>query len=328
MILWATFLLLLGVFLSGFFSGSETGFYRASRVRIVIANLDGDKISGFLLKLINNPTWFVATTLIGNNVANYVVSLAIVLGAKSLVTGDNMATELIPPLLMSPVLFVYGELLPKNLFFRAPNRLLRFWAPLFLFFSIVFAPVSLLLWGMAKMLEGVVGSNPETVQIGLARKEVQQVLLEGMEAGILHPTQRLLGQNFFLQAAKPVADLCTPIAKFEAVSRKMPLDSILKYASRKRLPDLPVYEKERTNLIGYYRAVDLWVAQDSDDLPEMLPFFRVQASELFGEVLMQMQAQRETIAMVVNESDLPIGLVTIDQLTDPLLKGPLGSLRR
>ena len=328
MILWAVLLLIAGVFLSGFFSGSETGFYRASRVRIVIANLDGDRISGFLLKLINNPTWFVATTLIGNNVANYIVSLAIVLGAKSLVTGDNMATELIPPLLMSPVLFVYGELLPKNIFFRAPNRLLRFGAPLFLFFSIVFAPVSMLLWGMAKILENVVGSNPETVQMTLAKKEVQKVLLEGMEAGILHPTQRLLGQNFFLQAAKPVADLCTPIAKFEAVSNETSAENVLKISSRKRLPDLPVFQSERHNLVGYYRAVDLWVAQDSNELPEILPFFRVHASELFGEVLMQMQANRETIALVINDEESPIGLITIDQLTDPLLRGPLGSLRR
>ena len=35
-----------------------------------------------LLKLINNPTWFVATTLIGNNVANYLTSLAIVLARQ------------------------------------------------------------------------------------------------------------------------------------------------------------------------------------------------------------------------------------------------------
>jgi len=81
-LIWTLALLLLGIFLSGFFSGSETGFYRASRVRIVIASLDGDRMSKALVKLINNPALFVATTLIGNNVANYVTSLAIVLLAR------------------------------------------------------------------------------------------------------------------------------------------------------------------------------------------------------------------------------------------------------
>ena len=44
-LIWILALFLLGIFLSGFFSGSETGFYRASRVRIVIASLDGDRMS-------------------------------------------------------------------------------------------------------------------------------------------------------------------------------------------------------------------------------------------------------------------------------------------
>ena len=83
-LIWIFALLLLGIFLSGFFSGSETGFYRASRVRIVIASLDGDRMSKALVKLINNPALFVATTLIGNNVANYVTSLAIVLMAREM----------------------------------------------------------------------------------------------------------------------------------------------------------------------------------------------------------------------------------------------------
>ena len=64
-------LLAVGVFLSAFFSGSETGFYRASRFRVVLSALDGDRIAKRLLWLVNNPSLFVATTLIGNNVANY-----------------------------------------------------------------------------------------------------------------------------------------------------------------------------------------------------------------------------------------------------------------
>lgn len=329
MIVWAIILFLVGLFLSGFFSGCETGFYRASRVRIVIAGLDGDRISQSLLKLINNPAWFVATTLIGNNVANYLVSLAIVLGTKALVTGDHGAVELVAPLLLSPVLFVYGELLPKNLYFQAPNRLLRFSAPLVLFFSVLFSPVAMLLWGLSRILESVVGRSPERLRLALARKEVQQVLLEGMEVGILHPTQRLLAQSFFLQASKPVRDLCTPLARVEAISSRLTRAEARRQAARRRLPDLPVYKGNRSNLIGVVHTVELWVNPgDPKQRLDPHPFYRVRGSELFGEVLMQMQARRETIALVVGEDDKPVGLISIDQLTDPLLRGPLGALRR
>ena len=61
----ALVLLLVGISLSAFFSGTETGFYRVTRVRLVLDTLDGDLISRCLLWFTNNPTLFVATVLIG-----------------------------------------------------------------------------------------------------------------------------------------------------------------------------------------------------------------------------------------------------------------------
>ena len=74
-----------------------------------------------LVWLTNNPSLFVATTLVGNNLANYMVSLAIVMGTQALVSQASVsapghAPELIAPLLLAPFLFLYGELLPKSIF--------------------------------------------------------------------------------------------------------------------------------------------------------------------------------------------------------------------
>lgn len=327
MIFVAIFLFLLGVFLSAFFSGSETGFYQASRVRFVIDALDGDRISKYLLKLVNNPALFVATTLIGNNVANYVVSLSIVLGSRSVWTSS--AAEMVIPILLAPVLFVYGELLPKSLFFQAPNRLLRFNAPLFLFFTCLFAPIAAAMWGFGRLLEKSLGQAPAKIRLTLARKEIQQVLQEGQEAGILHPTQRYLGQNFFIVAARPVKQVCTPMARVQSFDCRSKRGDLLRKATRKRLADIPLFQGTRSNLIGYVRTVDLLVDDSNSKLP-VTPrtFFEIQGSELFGEALMKMQAKRETLARVVGSDGKTIGLLSIDQLTDPLLKGPLVSLRR
>ena len=60
--------------LSAYFSGTETGFYRASRIRLLLDGLGGDMFAQMLLRLTNNPTLFVATTLVGNNLANFLVS--------------------------------------------------------------------------------------------------------------------------------------------------------------------------------------------------------------------------------------------------------------
>ena len=147
----AVLLLIVGLALSAFFSGSETGFYRVTRVRLVLDALSGDRIARFLLALTNHSAMFVATTLIGNNVANYLTSLAVVMLTQQVVTGDNSMVELAATVLFSPLVFVYGEPLPKNLYYNAPNRLLRLGGPVLLIFTFVFLPVSLILWGLGAL---------------------------------------------------------------------------------------------------------------------------------------------------------------------------------
>ena len=322
-------LLLVGIFLSAFFSGNETGLYRASRVRLVMDGLDGDWVSRYLLKLANNPTLFVATTLVGNNVANYLTSLAIVLLTRTVYLNDSGLAEVMAPILFAPFLFVYGELLPKHLFYNAPNRLLRRGGVLFLGFTLIFTPVAVILWGLARLLETILGKSPDKVRLMLARQELQEVLVEGQQAGILHPTQRHLGQNFFLVASNPVRTVCTPLAKTLPIALGTKNSVAIRHARKHQLADIPICQASRSNILGYVRTIDLLLANDPNkEIKTVLPMTEIPDGEVFGEAVLRMQTNRETIARVVRKEGQTIGLLSIDQLTDPLLKGPLGSLRR
>jgi len=332
MILFSIVLLVCGIFLSAFFSGSETGFYRVSRFRLVLSSLDGDRISRALLWLINNPSLFVATTLIGNNVANYLTSLAIVLFARGVSTSSLL--EMVAPVLMSPLLFVYGELLPKNLFFQAPNRLLKLVGPLFLVFSIIFAPAVFILWALSRVLEKSMGQSPDRVRLTLARKELGQLFEEGQEVGILQPSQRLLSQNFAAVASTPVSQICTPIARANVLPENATLADARRLANRKQLPDIPIVQSKSNTVIGFVRTIDVLLRDVEDEaaakesIGDILPLTRIRGTELVAEALMRMQAGRQTLALVTNRTGKPMGLLSIDQLTNPLLQGKLGSLRR
>lgn len=329
MILLAIGLLVVGIFLSAFFSGSETGFYRASRVRLVLDALEGDRISRFLVALTNNPTYFVATTLVGNNVANYLTSLAIVLLTRSISVSDSSTAEMVAPIFFGPVLFVYGELMPKNLFYNAPNRLLRRGGPLIAFFSIVFAPVAGVLWVLALGMERILGQSPSKVRLVLARKELEDVLEEGQAAGILHPTQRHLAQNFYLYAARTVGQLHKPLGQAPMISRGTTYESAIAFARRRRLPDIPVYDGQRTNIIGFVRTIDLLLAQNPKQTIDIVHKIEsVSVNEKFGEILLQMQSNREAIRKVTDEQGRTIGLLWLEDLVNLLLDGPLGALKR
>ena len=309
-----------GLFLSAFFSGSETGFYRATRLRLVLDALGGDPIARGLAWLTNLPMLFVATILVGNNVANYVTSLAIVIGAQALFPGGGHAAELIAPLVLAPILFVYGELLPKNLFLQAPNRLLRRAGPLLLVFVVLFYPVSVLLWGLNRLLARILGESPEPIRLTLARRELRRVLEEGHEAGILRPAQRSVAQGIFAVASRPVAGFTVPLAQVPRARSDMTKDEVLGLARRHRIAIVPVESPQPdAGLAGYVRVIDLSLGA-SDDLGHLNTLVEIPETTTHLAALMHMQSTHESLALVVDSHGRSVGVVTADGLREPLLR--------
>lgn len=312
-------MLVIGLALSAFFSGSETGFYRVTRLRLVTSARAGDWFSGRLLWLTNNPALFVATTLVGNNVANYLTSLAVVLITKELFPSESTAVELMATILFSPLVFIYGESLPKTLYYNAPNLLLRRGAPLFLLFTLIFAPVSAVLWVMGRALQALIGETPLRVQLALARKELQDVLLEGQDIGLLKPEQRLMAQNLFLVAAKPISIYCRAILPATTVTLGESCESALQKSRRHRLSSLPVLHPEGRELAGYVRAVELRLS-DSKTVEKVRSLQTFKKDQSHIEVLTRLQSSDEDMAAVVDENDNPIGVIYSRQLAGLLFR--------
>ena len=321
MIFWALGLAALGLFLNAFFSGSETGFYRAGRLRLVLDAMGGDHIARGLLYLVNHPWLFVATALIGNNLANYLTSLAIVVGTQAMVAGDGHAAELIAPLLLAPLLFVWGELLPKSLFLQAPNRLLRRGGPLFLVFVVLFFPVSMLLWTLNKLLESFAGESPEKVRLTLARRELRGALEEGHEAGILHPAQRRLAQGIFAVARQPVTRFTTPLERLPRARADMSKEEVLRLARRYRISVVPVESpRAPAELIGYLRVIDLGLSS-SDQVGPIHRLLEIPEHTSHVAALMQMHDAKESLARIVGAGGQTTGIVTAVELREPLFQG-------
>ncbi|MHC4399941.1 MAG: CNNM domain-containing protein [Planctomycetota bacterium] len=305
----------IGLFLSAFFSGSETGFYRVTRMRLVLDALGGDPVARGLLWLTNHPSLFVATTLVGNNLANFLMSLAIVMG----VSQYGPTAEMIAPLAMAPLLFVYGELLPKNLFLHAPNRLLRIGGPLFLVFVVLFLPVSGLLWLLNRLFSRLAAESPEHVRLTLARRELRQALEEGHEAGILRPSQVELARGIFAVAKQPVTQYATPIGEVTRARADMSKDEVCRLARRLQIPDIPVEHADGSSrLLGYVRVIDLGL-DSSEDLGPLRPLLRIPHSDSHVDALMRMHGAGETLGEVVDEDGKTVGLVTARRLREPLL---------
>ncbi len=320
-------LLIAGIGLSAFFSGCETGFYRASRLRIVMDAMQGDKVSRRILFLTNRPHLFVATALVGNNTANYIASLAIVLLSNS-IFGSGLLMELLASVFFSPLVFVYGELMPKNLFYQAPNYLLRLTSRLFLFFAVVFAPISALLWLLGKILEHLFGQSPQKIRLTLARKDLGDFFVEGQHAGILHPTQLQLAQNFFLVATIPVSRSMTPLSKIRVVDQSETRMAARQKSQRMKMTELVVVDGRSGELTGYLRTIELFLNDEPGGLSRFVnPLVDISQNELHGEAIMKLQASGELMGRVVDDQGNTQGVVTLDALIRPLLEDPLLALQ-
>lgn len=302
-----------GILLSAFFSGSETGFYRASRLRFALDGMTGDPISRALLWLVNNPTLFVATTLIGNNLANYIVSFGIVLGTQLILGGHSAPAEILATILMAPIVFVYGELLPKNLYYLAPNRLLRWGGRFFIFCGLLFAPFAYALWLLGRFLQRFVGHSPELVRLQLARQELKKLLDEGRDEGILQPQQRQLAQGVFDCADDPLRQYAMPVHRVTTVTTRDSRDHLVRHARKQHASEVLVVDTRTRTPRGYVQMSEVLLANDNwQKTIHALPAFA--SSTNCTSAIMRLQKERAALGVIVDRQQNTIGIVSRGRL--------------
>lgn len=307
-------LFLIGLTLSAFFSGTETGLYRVSRTRLVLDGLGGSRAARGIVWLLNHPAIFIATALVGNNLANYLTSLAIVM-AGAAIFGLGSAAELLATIMMTPVVFVFGELLPKYLFFHAPYRLIRATRPLLLAASVLFAPVSLILGFLGRGLQRITGQTPFPVRIAMARSELEKVLRHGQEAGILEASQRFLAQRFLEVGNQRAISFGVPLDRFAVVDSPVDVEKARHRARRCNHPLVLVRQADR--IVGFFWYADLCSREPS---LEWNPVVRARLEERHLQVLLRLYDGSSEVALLEGQGGVVKGVVTRRQLVQPLIK--------
>lgn len=325
--MWTAFLSLLGAFvlflvglrLSAFFSGAETGFYRLSPLRLAIDADGGDPTAQRLAWFARRPSWFVATTLVGNNVANYATTLAIGFATVTFVGTGSGWVEILATLIVSPVVFVFGELIPKNLHYRAPMTLLRGATNTFTWFYRLFLPASLPLVGLARVIERLAGGRDEIDLLG--RNRLVMALSQGRRHGLLTDVQNRLSHGVLEAGQRSIRDAMTPIDRVLGLPRDSERPVVLDYAAKLGLTHVYVHDAEGL-WVGYVRVVDVAVSKRAvGSLVRPLPRIDSGASRL--EALIALLEAGESRGLVVHGQDEPIGVVSQQGLTEQFFRAPV-----
>jgi len=211
--------------------------------------------------------------------------------------------------------------MPKHVFYQAPNRMLRRCGPALLFCTLLFLPVSAFLWGLTKILQLLVGTTPQPLRMVLARRELEQVLIEGHEAGILRGTQRGLTQELLAVANRPIRQFAMPAGRVPRAHPAMEKTEILRLARRHRMPAVPVEDpRSKRKLIGYFRTIDLYL-DATDRLPPLRPLIDVPDRDTYLDALTRLMRSPEMLGRVVSPQGQTVGFITARQLSEALFRG-------
>lgn len=320
MILFWGFVLLLALMSSAFFSGCETGMYRLPRLRLLVEANAGGRRARALQAMRSRPSLFVATLLVGNNVANHFFGLASVVLVHEL-WGQGSLAEFLVPIVSTPLVFVYGELAPKQLFYRLPYRLIRALAPLLVVVTLVLLPVSSILWWLGRQIERWSGTSTDGTRQAFARHDWDRVLQESREIGLLGPSQLELAQSLFSVGPRSVEEFMTPWHRLPRIRKGESMKAAKRICRKSNTSLLPVFDDHASEPIGFVRAIEVFLAQDHDVVTQVEPFPSVKRREHHGDVLIRLQSEGTPVAAVRDDQGRSLGWITVDGLFAPLLTG-------
>lgn len=318
MLFWIV-LMLLGFLGSALFSGMETGAYRLNRVRLYVQSSQGRSSAKSLERIVAKPASLIGTLLIGNNLCNYVgtAGLGVILAAMEMPVWQAV---LINTVLVTLVLFVFGETLPKDLFAAHADRLMYPLAKLLVVLRVLFTwtgllPIVVAISELAIRLVGKAEGGALT-----PRKRVEQMVREGAGVGLISSEQTELAQRALSLSKRRVLAECTPWSNVITVKETLGRNELCRLVEQTPRSRLPVVDA-RGKIVGVVDMIDALLMDEADAKPvksAMRPAVYLAGSTTVREALSQMQREHIGLAIVRRSDGRAAGVVTVKDLVEPV----------
>lgn len=331
-------LLALGLMLafSAVYSGSEIGFYSVSATQVDIDAKSGSRRASLMRWLLADEAALLITILIGNNLA---LELATHLGesAISRATGidDTRVLALAVTLGLTPVVFVLGEALPKDVFRQRPHALTGLAAPFIALSRLAFWPLERLLRLVTAVLERAFGLGEGMAAAPLAGREaVRAFLTEGQRHGIIGDSAAQLADNALRIRGIPVRAAMVPWEEVAYLPEDRPARELFCAVRESRHSRLPVLAAgacaagggpEPAEVRGYVHQLEVLHGARGrsgdgpdpavDVLETVRPLGSIEAELPVARALGEFRAAGRRIALVV-EGGAVVGLVSVNDLLD------------
>ncbi len=326
-ILFKFFIIVICGYLSAIFSGSEVAILSVNRMRLLELKEEGNRAAKILLGILERPSQIVSTLLVANVTANVVMvvlwaNILIVLsgyyslGAWVLVAGG---------ILLTTVLILFCEILPKNLFHQNPEYHALKRAGFLRFTIVISTPIVWLAYNLSKLLLRMVGITLSSSAAPITEEEIIDLIETGEEEGVIQEQEREMIHSIFEFGDLRVRDVMIPRVDMNALKHTANLSDALKMIVETGNSRIPVYGKDRDDIVGLIYAKDLLDRlgdKNVDEIPlkdliqevEFVPE-EMALSKLFND----MKSKKNHFAIVADEYGGTAGLITIEDVLEEIV---------
>jgi len=322
------FVILLMLVLSAFFSGMEIAFVSANKIHIEIEKKQNSFLATILKRLTKRPSKFIATMLVGNNIALVIYGFMMGDLLSHMLFSQYLAFSVLPikilllqTIISTLVILLTAEFLPKVFFQVYANSLLKFFAiPAYIFY-VTFSFISeFIIWISDVILKKIFKTQGDSLQLSFSKVELGNYISEQMESVREEDTvdsEIQIFQNALDFSEVKAREVMIPRTEIVAVDINTTPKDLVKLFSETGYSKILVYKENIDDIIGYVHAFELFKKPES--LKEILiPVVFVPETMLVKDSLNILIKKRESIAIILDEYGGTSGMMTIEDIIEEL----------
>ncbi|QYK40175.1 MAG: HlyC/CorC family transporter [Paracoccaceae bacterium] len=320
------------LFLSAFFSGSETALTAASRAKLKAQADKGSRGAEVALNIKEDNERLIGALLLGNNVVN-ILSAALATALLTRLFGEGGVA--LATLIMTALVLIFSEVLPKTYAITHPEPTATFVAPVVRVIVAVFSPVVSVVRGLVRGILWVFGmrTDPDGAMLAL-REEIAGAIQLGHSEGAVQKEDRdrLLGALDLSE--RTVEEVMRHRRQIEMIDADRAPGDIISQVLASPHTRLPVYRGSDENILGVVHAKDLLrevdrlVRGDEGNIAQldaldvlkvaMKPYFVPETTPL-DDQMRQFLKRRTHFALVVDEYGTLRGLITLEDILEEIV---------
>lgn len=318
------FAILILLILSAFFSGSETAFTAASRVRLHGLEKDGNKRARLVNKIRAKKDRMIGALLLGNNLINI---LASALATSLLIKLFGEAGIFYATIVMTLLVLIFAEVLPKTYALHHAEAMAMRIAPILRVIIWVFAPITEAVTWVVRSCLKLFGSDLTKVGAGSHLELIRGVIEMHQGPGEETQDQRAMLRSILDLADVDVEEIMVHRQNVIVMDADLPASELLEEILNCSFTRIPLYRDNPDNIIGIVHVKDVLRALQAadgkaDDLDiesiAQTPWFIYEGNKLYDQ-LQAFRQRRAHFAIVLDEYGSIMGIVTLEDILEEIV---------